>query len=213
MKKKTTSKAQTKGLPRLGNVASRHDKKTYKELKREAVIRGMPFPDVVEADVYRLMSYIDNSIQKPQVELIDQFDDWVDEQLEQAGYPKGCSIRSPRLRLGFLGEEDEVGKRVSKRVKGIPKPKKEKRVKGTNGLYQGTKKSFTYELTTKGFSLERVIRRVMKKFPDASEKSINIWFRNCSKDNGITTPKKNGSKKTKEEKGEAKKKKASSKDK
>lgn len=203
-KKKPTTKAQTKGLPRIGNVASRHDKKTYRELKREAVMRGMPFPDVVEGDVYRLMSYIDNSIEKPKPELIDLFDDWVDNQLEIAGYPKGCSVRSPRLRLGFLGEEDEVGKRVAKRVKGIPRPKKEKRVKDTNGLYSGTKKSFTYELTKRGFSLDRVIRRVLKKFPDASEKSINIWFRNCAKDNGIKIDKNAKKKKT----GKAKKEKA-----
>ncbi len=180
-KKPTTTKAQTKGLKKVGRLASRHDKKTYKELKREAVIRGMPFPDVVEADYYRLISYIDNSDEKPDVTLIDKFDDWVDIQLEAAGYSKESPMRSSRLRLGFLGDEKEDGKRVSKRIKGIPKPKKPKRERDERGLYKGTKKSYTFELATRGFTVERVIKRVLKKFPDASEKSINIWYRSCLK--------------------------------
>jgi hypothetical protein len=213
--KKTTTKAQTKGLPKIGRVSTRHDRKNYRDLKREAVIRGMPFPDVVEADFNRLYSFIDNSDNKPDISLIDKFDDWVDIQLENAGYPKGCSVRSPRLRLGFLGDEVEVGKRVSKRVPGIPKPKKEKRAKDENGLFRGTKKSYTYELTKRGYTLDRVIRRVKKKFPDASDKSINIWFRNCAKDNNLNIEKKpDGRKKeNQKEKGATKKKKADASDK
>lgn len=39
------------------------------------------------------------------------------------------------------------------------------------------KKSYTYELTNKGYTLERITRRVMKKFPEAKPKSIQQWYR------------------------------------
>ena len=193
-KSKSKTTASTKGLKKIGDMPTRHPKKTYKDLKREAVIRGMPFPDVVEADVYRLMGFINNSESKPDISLIDKFDDWVDVQLEQSGYGKDSPLRSSRLRLGFLGDEDEKGNRASKRVKGIPKPKKPKRERDDNGLYKGTKKSYTFELANRGFPLERVIRRIKQKFPDASDKSINIWFRACLKQKGVVFERKKSEK-------------------
>ena len=84
--------------------------------------------------------------------------------------------------MGFIGEKDEEGNiKSKKRIKGIEKPKKPKRERDTNGLYKGTKKSYTYELAQKGFSIERITRRVKKKFSDASDKSITIWYRNALK--------------------------------
>ena len=140
----------------------------------------MPFPDVVEAGIFDLISYIDNSNNKPDKSLIDKFDDWADNQLAILGYPKGKSIRSPQLRLGFVSEE-EGGEKKVKRIKGLTKPKKEKREKDNLGLYKGTKKSYTFELAKKGYPFERVVRRVKKKFPEVSDKSLKIWFRNASK--------------------------------
>lgn len=175
--KKPDNKAKSTGLKKIGTLSTYTVKKTYKELKREAVIRGMPFPDVVNADVHRLIYYIEHSNEKPNISLIDKFDDWVDGQLEMVGYKKGSSMRSPRLRLGFIGEDDEDGNPKTKRIKGIPKPpKKAKRERDESGLFKGTKKSYTYELYNRGFSLERVNKRVLRKFPDASEKSIKIWY-------------------------------------
>lgn len=176
-------KKKTKAQPKNGirGISGRHEKKTYKDLKREAIIRGMPFPDVVGSGIGDLICFIDNSENKPDLLLIDKFDDWMDSQLESLGYEEGKTIRSPQLRLGFIGTDEEGNTRVKKKVKGIPKPKKAKRERDTNGLYKGTKKSYTFELTARGFSLERVIKRVHKKFPDASDKSINIWFRNAQK--------------------------------
>lgn len=176
-KAKKIDKNKTTGKARIGNTPERGIRKTYKEVKREAVIRGMPFPDVVEADFYRLLSYIDSSNAKPNIALVDKFDEWVDEQLSKAGYGKDDPLRSSRLRLGFIGDEDEEGKIKIKRVKGIPRPRKEKRERDQLGLYQGTKKSYTFELAGKGFEIDRVIRRVLKKFPDAKEKSIKIWYK------------------------------------
>lgn len=175
MKKK---KAQPKhGIP---GISGYHSNKTYKDLKREAVIRGMPFPDVTGAGIPTLIHFINNSENKPDISLIDKYDEWADAQLAQLGYEKGKECRHPNLRLGFIGEKDENGSVVKqKRIKGIPKPKKPKRERDENNLYKGTKKSYTFELAKKGLTLERVIRRVLKKFPDASEKSIKIWYRNA----------------------------------
>lgn len=186
MKKDKNKKSKAKDAttaPRIKGIASRHDKKPYRELKREAVIRGMAFPDVVEASIYSLLSFVNNSDNKPDISLIDKFDDWVDNQLETLGYPLGCAMRHPHLRLGFIGEKDEEGNiKKHKRVKGLAKPKKEKRERDESGLYKGTMKSYTHELARRGKSLEKTVARVTKKFPQASPKSISIWHRAANRD-------------------------------
>lgn len=160
---------------------NRQSNKTYKDLKREAIVRGMPFPDATAASIFELISFIENSTEKPDFSLIDKYDDWADKQLELCGYPLGKSLRHPSLRLGFIGQKDDEGNVIKqKRIKGLKKPKKPKRERDVNNLYKGTKKSYTFELAKKGLSLERVTRRVLKKFPDASEKSIKIWYRNAT---------------------------------
>ena len=63
-----------------------------------------------------------------------------------------------------------------------PKPKKEK---DGYGLWKGTKKSYTFELTNKDYSFDRVCRRVLKKFPDANKKSIQQWYRLALRKRGI----------------------------
>lgn len=155
---------------------------SYKQLKIKAVALGMPFTDVVESDIHGLISYIHRSTNKPNISLIDRYDDWIDKQLELKGYEPGVEIRSPLLRLGFIGEKGEDGSVVkTKRVKGLKKPKV-KRERDDSGLYKGTKKSYTYECAKLNFSIERTIRRVLKKFPDAKEKSITIWYRAALRD-------------------------------
>jgi hypothetical protein len=152
---------------------------TYKDLKRKAIILGMPFPDACSAGVFDLLGYINNSEEKPDKSLIDKYDDWMDKQLENIGYSKDNPLRSSRLRLGFLGEEGENGQRKIKRVPGIKKPREKKppRERDEFNLIKGTKKSYVWELTSKGYDIDRVIRRMKKKFPEANEKSINLWYR------------------------------------
>lgn len=152
---------------------------TYKDLKRKAIILGMPFPDACSAGVFDLLGYINNSEEKPDKSLIDKYDDWMDKQLENIGYSKDNPLRSSRLRLGFLGEEGENGQRKIKRVPGIKKPREKKPPRERNefNLIKGTKKSYVWELTSKGYDIDRVIRRMKKKFPEANEKSINLWYR------------------------------------
>lgn len=150
---------------------------TFKDLQRRAIVLGMPFPDVPQSDYFRLESFIRNSPNKPDATLIDKYDDWMDRQLEECGYSKEDPMRNYQFRLGYVAEDAVTKQKKFKRVRGIPKPQKPKREKDDLGLWKGTKKSYTFELTNRGFDLERIIRRVQKKFPEANEKSIKQWYR------------------------------------
>lgn len=151
---------------------------SYKDIQRRAIVLGMSFPDVVNSDIQGLLSFIHRSDAVPNPSLIDEYDDWMDKHLESIGYDANDPIRSSKLRLGYLGEEKEGGKRKIKRVPGIKKPKEKKPAKERDefNLWKGTKKSYTFELAQRGYDLERVTRRVKKKFPEANEKSIRLWF-------------------------------------
>ena len=89
---------------------------TYKDIKRKAIILGIPFPDTLSASIGSLLSYINTTTNKPDKSLIDKYDDWMDKQLADSGIPKDDPLRNSRLRLGFLGEEDEQGGRKRKRM-------------------------------------------------------------------------------------------------
>lgn len=165
---------------------------TFKDLKRKAIALGMPFPDATGCSVFDLIHYIDASENKPDKSLIDKYDEWIEKSFSERGIPSDDPIRSSRLRLGFLGEEDENGKRKTKRVPGMKKPKEKKppREKDEFGLVAGTRKSYTWSLVKKGYELERISRRVKKKFPEANDKSISLWVRAAKrymKANGIKT--------------------------
>lgn len=177
---KTKKQHQVKGSPekvkmigRLGGLRNM----TFKDLQRQAIMLGMPFPEVPQSDFFRLESFILNSPNEPDKSLIDKYDDWMDKVLEERGYSKDDPMRNYQLRLGFVSEDAVTKQKKFKRVKGIPKPKKPKREKDERGLWKGTKKSYTFELTARGYDLERVIRRVQKKFPEANDKSIKQWWR------------------------------------
>lgn len=182
---KTKKQHRVKGDPEKLHLLTHRgglDKMNFKDLQRRAIILGMPFPDVPQSDYFRLKSYIENTDNKPDNSLIDKYDDWMDRQLEACGYGPDDPMRSYQFRLGFVAEDPETGERKAKKVHGIRKPKKEKKEKvhhekDTNGFWKGTKKSYTYELAQRGYDLERVIRRVQKKFPDANEKSVRQWYR------------------------------------
>lgn len=157
---------------------------TYREAKRRAVILGMPFPDACSASFPQLIQFIIHTENKPDSSLIGQYDEWVDKQLESLGYDKSDPIRSYQLRLGFISEDTVTKQKTKKKIKGIPQPKPKKEKDGY-GLWKGTKKSYTFELTNKDYSFDRVCRRVLKKFPDANKKSIQQWYRLALRKRGI----------------------------
>ena len=180
--KKTKKGNRIKGSPEKAALVALHgslDEMNFKDLQRRAIVLGMPFPEVPQSDYFRLRSFIENSENKIDNSLIDKYDDWMDKQLEACGYGPNDPMRSYQFRLGFVAEDPETGERKMKRVKGIKKPKKPTvhHEKDDNGFWKGTKKSYTFELAAKGYELERIIRRVQKKFPDANEKSIKQWCR------------------------------------
>ena len=176
-KKRKDLKAPSKEKSNFLGASGRN--MTYKDLKRKAIILGMPFPDACSAGVFDLLHYIQSSEERPDKSLIDKYDDWMDKQLENIGYSKDDPLRNSKLRLGFLGEEGEDGQRKSKKVPGIKKPREKKppRERDEFNLIKGTKKSYVWSLVAKDYDLERVTRRMKKKFPDANDKSITLWFR------------------------------------
>lgn len=181
VKKKKDKPVPSKEKSNFLGAAGRNQ--TYRDLKRKAVILGMPFPDACSASVFQLINWINTSEEKPNKHLINGYDDWMDRQLETAGLAKDDPLRSSKLRLGFLGEEGEDGKRKTRRVSGIKKPREKKppRERDEFNLIKGTKKSYVWELTSNGYELERIIRRMKKKFPEANEKSINLWYRTAKR--------------------------------
>ncbi len=152
---------------------------TYKDLKKAAVERGMSFDDVLAADFFGLNSYVHaNFHRKPDPSLVEQFDDKLEELLLSRGQDQ---LVHPSLRLSYLGEssEDEKPREVKPK---IVKKAKVVRSKNSDGIYGGTKKALTYELAKKGRSIERTIAKVKRKFPDAADKSIKIWYKKALKE-------------------------------
>lgn len=164
-------------------ASSTGNRMTYRDLKRQAIILGMPFPDACGCGIFGLISYIDHAKTEPDPTLIDKYDKWIEHQWDEIGLPANDPLRHPNLRLGFIGNEvdPETGevKQKQRRVPGLKKPKKgkPKTEKDSFGHVKGTKKQYTWELAHKGYELPRVIRRVLKKFPEANEKSISLWYR------------------------------------
>lgn len=177
----------TRGLSRGADMdrASKFlEKLNLPALKRECIARGMPFEEVSEATVLKLQSwFLKNFPNKVNINLINEFDDWVENILKKRGVDP--VLLDPIFRLGQIGARNEDGEVVKKkRVTGlIHKPLKEKRAKTTEGLFTGTKKAYTFELQKQGLSKDEVISKVKEKFPEAVDKSISIWFNKAKKAN------------------------------
>jgi len=161
-------------------------KMKYKDVKRECVIRGMPFEEAVAADMMRLYHYFkDHFYDDLQHKKLDEFDDYqeakIKEHFENKGEDAGLLVH-PSLRLGYIAEKDEDGNTTKrKRAHTVVKKLKRKRERTNDNIFKGTKKAYTFELQQKGKSKEEVTKEVMAKFPDASEKSISIWYNKSKK--------------------------------
>jgi hypothetical protein len=150
---------------------------TYKNLKIECIVRGMAFREVISGDFWDLSNWLlTNMLKKVDLNLLEQYDNWLDNELLKMGKPE---LVHNSLRLGYVHREEEDKPKKEK----IIKEKKEPRQKDKNGLYQGTKKSYTYDCQGRGKTLEQTIIKVCRKFPDAKAKSIKIWFNKAKKEN------------------------------
>jgi len=152
---------------------------TYKELKKECIIRGKPFPEIVRGDFPNLSNWLLIYHANPIDEtLLEKYDNWVEDELNKLGSEY---LIHPSLRLSYVGarsDDDTADKLVKSKTVKIAKVAKEK---DSSGLYKGTKKSYTFELQQKGKTIQQTIIKVLRKFPDAKEKSIKIWFNRARK--------------------------------
>lgn len=164
------------------------NQRTYRDMKRMCIVRGMDFEELLRGDFTRLHSWLHkNWGNKINEELLTKFDDWMDEELLKGG---NADLIHPNLRLGYISDgredENEGSNKIKKKEKTEPKVKKEKT---EDGIFSGTKKALTYSLQKAGESLEDTITKVIEKFPDASDKSIKIWFKKCKRENEKTSKK------------------------
>ena len=154
---------------------------TYKDLQIACITRGIDFDTMIHGDWHKLAQfYKENYFVNPKQELIYEFEAWADEVLAKTIPDPQDPLRLYRLTYsGGTGESFTPSKSLKKAgVKAVKKPKKLRRVKDeAQGIFKGTKKHLTYEMTAKGYSLEKVIRKVTEVFPEAVPKSIGIWFK------------------------------------
>lgn len=149
---------------------------TYKTLQKEAIIRGYPFEKISKADHGILSSFFIREFKSDKdPSLLNKYDSWLEDVLKEKGLDK--AFRHPQLRYSLVSEEKEE-KPIIKEVK---KPKV-KREKTSDGIYKGTKKALTFELAKKGLSKQEVIQKVLETFPDASPKSMGIWYNKALKE-------------------------------
>jgi hypothetical protein len=158
----------------------------FKDLKRECVIRGMDFDEVLSSGVHELYSFFkEHFYDDVRHGLLDEFDDWQEEKIRVVMEARGENpdiLVHPALRLGYVAEKDDEGNTTKrKRAKMVTKKLKRKRERTNDNIFQGTKKAYTFELQQQGKDKKEVIKKVIEKYPDASEKSISIWFNKSKK--------------------------------
>jgi len=175
-------KYETGVHPALGHF----EKMKFKDAKRECVIRGMPFIEVLSSDITKLYTFFrDHFYDDLNHKLLDEFDDYQEAEIKKHLEAKGedaSLLVHPSLRLGYIAEKDEDGNTTKrKRAKTVIKKLKRKRERTNDNIFKGTKKAYTFELQQKGKSKEEVTKEVMASFPDASEKSISIWYNKSKK--------------------------------
>jgi hypothetical protein len=157
------------------------EKLTLSNLKRECLVRGMPFEDLVNSSVPNLQSWFLKNYPNPiHRERLNEFDDWNDKILRARNVDS--TMLDPIFRLGSIASRDGEGNILKKkRVTGMIKKDRKRREKTKAGLFTGTKKAYTFELQSQGKTKSEVITLVMEKFSDAKEKSISIWFNKSKK--------------------------------
>lgn len=176
------SKKRKKGLRKttlMAELMKSTGDMTYKTLKRNVVVRGMPFNEVVGGTFPALQNWFHhNRNNNVDTDLLDQYDEWIEAQLKERG---ADYLIHPQLRLGYIGEKDDEGNVVKiKRVKGIKK-KKKKREKTEDGIFKGTKKALTFQCEKEGMTMEDTIEKVKKSFGEISLKSVKIWYKKSQK--------------------------------
>lgn len=153
----------------------------YIDKQRACIVRGMDFEELVECSAFNLQVwYGKNSHNKINTKLLDDFDIWRKGKMAE----KGLDEDEPFIRLGYIGEVDkDSGEVVSIKKPRLMKKQKEKREKDDSlGIFKGTKKALTYQCQQEGKSLTDTVAIVMEAFPEAKDKSIQIWWKKCRRE-------------------------------
>lgn len=156
----------------MGNI-NLINKMTLKDLKRNAIIRGLAFDQVCEMSIIGLTQWLMRHwANQTDKKLLNDYDTYVNKVLMERGAE---DLINPAFDLGYM----DVQGKDTKKIKGLPREKK--KIEKVNGVRAGTKKALTVELTKKGLPKVIIAKRVMKAFPDANIKSINIWIKRALK--------------------------------
>lgn len=160
----------------------------YSDLKGAVIKRGMEFEKVINSDHGRMADFFIQNYDKPvNPKKLEEFDKWMDLKLKEQGYGEDDPVRQFK-QFTLEPEQEEEKPKKEKKVK-IIKPKKEKNKEF--GIFGGTKKELTYNLAKnllakKGEKYKsnkdlvkkfggQLFDKVKEKFPDANDKSVNIW--------------------------------------
>lgn len=165
----------------------------YPDLKAACIMKGMDPMEVVESDHGMLATYfLDNTDQRRDRSLLEDFDIWQDLKLAELGYELDDPLRVYR-QFSNLDEDENIAVKTRQlRRANVPNKKREKKKRSKFGIFSGTKKEFTYILAddlinAKGDKYtnkelmkkyaKKLVRKVQVKFPEAVAKSVRIWMK------------------------------------
>lgn len=176
----------------------------FQDLQGTCISMGMTFEDVVHADRPRLESWFcKNYGTKRNKGLLEDFDIWMQKLLAKKYGPDDPFVKFRRFSKVLEDGTTKATQSALKRAK-IKKEKKPKRQRDSKfGIFIGTKKAYTYYLANdlydkfkdkynmkeiqKGFA-DKLVTKVVAKFPEAQEKSVKIWMTRALKE--LNGPKK-----------------------
>lgn len=160
----------------------------HSDLQKACILRGLEFTKIVDWDHHKLSNWFYHNFELGENPLLlNEYDGWIEKELEKAGYKKGDAVFAPCFRFGFSPPINEIediktpGVVVRMHVPVVEKEQGEKTAKRTvdesTGIVSGTKKNLTYQLSAQGLPLVDIVKKVMEQFPEAQEKSIKIWVK------------------------------------
>tara|TARA_R110001632_G_scaffold228435_1_gene363612 strand:- start:607 stop:1104 length:498 start_codon:yes stop_codon:yes gene_type:complete len=160
----------------LGPAEAKLRMMNFKTLQKEVIIRGYPFDKVSTGDHTILASfYIKNFKADTKESLLSEYDDYIEDLLKNRGLQ--TAFTHPQLRYAFVSADKEDIVKTEE-----PKKIKEKKEKTVDGIYKGTKKALTFKLAKEGLTKTETIEKVLETFPDASPKSMGIWYNKALKE-------------------------------
>ena len=188
---KTKKKKNRNSLHFVGGLYERPLKELtnmkHRDVQRACIIRGLEFANVAKFDHWKLVEWFCHNFENAQDEkLLLEYDIFVEEELKTRGYKKGDILMSPALRFSYNGPGLEKMDKVviikpNVKVEKTTEKKPKAQIDEKTGVRAGTKKAMTYELAGKGIELGEIKKQVKLAFPEAQDKSIQIWYKRALK--------------------------------